>query len=181
MEPKRCATGVLTLLALLTAGVLYAADVNIDYNHRVDFSQFKTYMWIKKPHLKDPLMNQRVIRAVESQLNAKGLQEVDENADLGLAANGSTQERQTLNTFYDGFGGGWGWGGWGDDMAMSQTTPQTYEVGTLMVDLFDAKTKKVVWRGTATDTLSSKPEKNAEKINKATEKMFKDFPPKEKK
>jgi hypothetical protein len=48
----------------------------------------------------------------------------------------------------------------------------------MVVDLFDAKTKKLVWRGIARDTLSTNPKKNAEKITKATEKMFKKkFPP----
>jgi len=44
--------------------------------------------------------------------------------------------------------------------------------------VFDTGTKKLVWRGVATDTLSSKPEKNDKKLDEATEKMFKDFPPK---
>ena len=46
------------------------------------------------------------------------------------------------------------------------------------MDLFDTGTKQVIWRGTATDTVPDKPEKTAEKLNKAVEKMFKDFPPK---
>ena len=47
-----------------------------------------------------------------------------------------------------------------------------------MVDLFDAKSKQAIFRGTATDTLSDKPQKNDEKLDKAVEKMFKEFPPK---
>jgi hypothetical protein len=50
----------------------------------------------------------------------------------------------------------------------------------MQVDVFDAKTKKMVFRGTASDDISDKPEKNSKKIDKAVEKMFKDFPPKEK-
>jgi len=54
----------------------------------------------------------------------------------------------------------------------------TYQVGTLVVDLFDTETKQVVWWSTASDTVSDKPEKNAKHLNEAVEKMFKDFPPK---
>ena len=55
---------------------------------------------------------------------------------------------------------------------------ETYEVGTLVVDLFDTETKQVVWWGAASDTISNKPEKNEKHLNEAVEKMFKDFPPK---
>ena len=60
---------------------------------------------------------------------------------------------------------------------MATTFPESYTVGTLIVDLFDTRTKQVVWRGTATETLPDKPEKTAEKLNKAVEKMFNKFPP----
>jgi hypothetical protein len=60
---------------------------------------------------------------------------------------------------------------------MATTTVNTVNVGSGVVDIFDAKTKKLVFRGTASDTLSDKPEKNEKKIEKSMEKMFKDFPP----
>ena len=77
-------------------------------------------------------------------------------------------------TFYNGMPG-WHWRGW---PGYSTTTVDYERVGTLVVDVFDTGTKKLVWRGVATDTLSSKPEKNDKKLDEATEKMFKDFPPK---
>ena len=57
-----------------------------------------------------------------------------------------TQDHQTLNTYYDGFGGGWRWGGGFGD---ATTTVDHYKVGTLVVDLFDAQTKQLVWRGSS--------------------------------
>jgi len=45
--------------------------------------------------------------------------------------------------------------------------------------MYDAQNKQLIWRGTAQDTLSEKPEKNENKLDKATEKMFKHFPPDE--
>ena len=54
----------------------------------------------------------------------------------------------------------------------------TYEEGTLVVDLFDMSDKRVVWRGVASETVSDNPEKNSKKVQKAVEKMFKQFPPK---
>jgi hypothetical protein len=105
---------------------------------------------------------------------------VDSGGDVALIAVESTQDQQTLNTFYDGFGGGWRWrgfGGFGD----STTTVDTYKVGTLVIDLFDASTKKLIWRGSASDTLSDKSDKNIKTLDKAVQKMFDRFPPSPKK
>ena len=52
-----------------------------------------------------------------------------------------------------------------------------YTVGTLVVDIFDAKNKQLIFRGTATDELSDQQDKNAKKLAKASDKIFKDFPP----
>jgi hypothetical protein len=52
-----------------------------------------------------------------------------------------------------------------------------YRVGTMVVDVFAAKDKKLVFRGTAQDEISDKSEKNTKKIEKGAEKIFKNFPP----
>jgi hypothetical protein len=83
-----------------------------------------------------------------------------------------------LQTFYDSFGGGWYWSGFGDGIAT--TTVSTTPIGTLVIDIFDAPSKKLIWRGKATETLSDKPDKNEKKLEKAVEEMFKNFPPKPK-
>jgi len=53
-------------------------------------------------------------------------------------------------------------------------------VGTIVVDIFDTPSKKLIWRGQATDVLSDKPEKNEKKLEKSVGEMFKHFPPKAK-
>jgi len=162
-------------LILLIAIVAFAQKVTTDYDHAANFSKYKTFMWLKEPNTEDPLMKQRIIDAVNTELTEKGLQLVRDNADLNVAAHLSTRQKQTLNTFYDGYPG-WGWGLGGT----ATTTVQTYEVGTLVVDLFDSGAKRVIWRGTATATVPDKPEKKEKKIEKALDKMFKDFPPNKK-
>ena len=82
------------------------------------------------------------------------------------------EEKELLTT---GYGGPYRWGG-----GMGTTTVNTYVTGTLAVDLYSAQTKKLAWRGVGSDTMSDKAEKNAEKVNKAVEKMFKAYPPKKK-
>jgi hypothetical protein len=177
MRSVKVLAGISLLAAMLLAARSSSSDpkVSKDYDHKVDFSQFHTFMWIRQPRMQDPLMKQRVMDALDAQLTAKSWRQVAEGADVGLVVNGATEQRQTLNTFYDDFPG-WRWR-W-DAGEEAATTVSTYSVGTLVVDLFDARNKQVIWRGTATDTLSDKPDKNIDKLNKAVQQMFKDFPPK---
>jgi hypothetical protein len=157
----------------MMASIAFALDVTTDYDHNANFSRYKTFMWIKEPRPTNPLMKQRIVDAINEQLMAKGLQLVTSNADLGVSANTATKEEHSLDGFYNGFPG-WRWrrGWWGPDTVYVDT----FEVGTLVVDLFDTRTKQVVWWGSASDTISDNPEHNTKNLRKAIEKMFKDFP-----
>jgi Domain of unknown function (DUF4136) len=109
---------------------------------------------------------------------------VESGGDVSIMAMEMSQDHQTLNTYYDNFGGGRGWrwgGGLGDGFGTSTTTEDTYTVGTLVVDLFDTSTKKLIWRGSASDTLSDKSDKNIRKLNSDVQRMFDHFPPELKK
>ena len=114
--------------------------------------------------------------AVDKDLQAKGWRKVDDNADVVVTAVGATKNQQEYQTFYNGLGPGWGWWGWGPRNETTEVV--NYRTGTLVIDMYDARTKQLLWRGTADDTLSSKPEKNEKKLDKAVDKMFDKFPPK---
>jgi hypothetical protein len=169
---------VLVLIGLiLFAGKASAQQVKTDYDHGANFAQYKTYSW-EQVKTKDPLDVDRIKSAVNAALTAKGWTQVDSGGDVSIVAMEITRNQQTLNTFYDGFGGGWGWrrfggGGFGE----ATTTTETYKVGTVVVDLFDAKTKQLIWRGSESDTLSNNSEKNIKNLDKGVDKMFKKFPP----
>jgi hypothetical protein len=163
----------LLLLTFLGALFAFAARVTTDYNHSADLSQYHTYSWIKVKA--DPLWIDRITQAVDRELASKGWTKVETGGDTGITAFQTTRERPTIQTFYDTFGGGWFWRGFGDGVAT--TTVEETPVGTLVVDIFDNHTKKLVWRGVATETLTGKPEKDEKKLDKAVEDMFKHFPP----
>jgi len=171
-----------TGIAVLFATASFAQQVKTDFDRRADFSQYKTYSW-EKVHTQNSLWVDRIKDAVNSALTAKGWTQVESGGNIAVMAMEITKEHQTLNTYYDNFGGGWGWRGWrwggglGDGFGESTTTEETYRVGTLVVDLFDATTKKLIWRGSAIDTLSNKPDKNIKNLDKGVEKMFERFPP----
>jgi hypothetical protein len=168
---------VLIGVMFLFAAKSSAQQVKTDYDRSANFAQYKTYSW-EQVKTKDALDVDRVKSAVNAALAAKGWSQVDSGGDVSIIAVETTQEQQSLNTFYDGFGGGWGWrrfggGGFGE----ATTTTDTYKVGTLVVDLFETKTKQLLWRGTSSDTLSNNSDKNIKNLDKGVEKMFKHFPP----
>src|SRR5713101_7427325 len=166
-------------IALLFASASYAQQVKTDYDRSANFSQYKTYSW-EKVQTQDPLWVDRIKEAVSASLTAKGLTPVESGGDIAIVAMETTQNRRTLNTFYDGFGGGWRWRGFGG-MGTATTTVDNYKVGTLVVDLFDPQTKTVIWRGSSSDTLSDKSDKNIKNLDKGVQKMFDHFPPEAKK
>jgi hypothetical protein len=166
---------VLMGLMLMFAGMSSAGQVKTDYDRNADFAQYKTYSW-EQVKTQDPLDVDRVKSAVSAALTAKGWTQVDSGGDVSIVVMEMSHNQQTLNTFYDGFGGGWRWRGFGG-MGEATTTTETYKVGTLVVDLFDAKTKQLIWRGNSSDTLSNNSNKNIQNLDKDVEKMFKQFPP----
>src|SRR6201984_100954 len=130
-------------LVAATAG--FAQHVRTDFDHQANFGQYKTYSWKEiKPGAS--LWDSRIKNAVNAQLEAHGLAQVADGGDISIVAIKTSQTQRTLQTFYDGFGGGRRWRGFGG-FGESTTTVDTYKVGTLVVDLFEGKTKNQVWRG----------------------------------
>src|SRR5258705_12957505 len=160
----------LLAIAALTS-VAFAAQVSSDYDHSANFSAYKTYSWTKV-ETANSIWDARVKTAVDKELAAKGLTQVPSGGDVSVAAVETTRTEQQLNTYYNGFGGR-RFGGFGD----ATTTVEKYKVGTLGVDIVDAGSKNLVWRASASDTLSGNPEKNTKNLDKGVQKMLSHFPP----
>lgn len=172
--------GLITTLAL--AGCASTPTVQTDHDPGVDFSKYHTYSWLTTPDGASPLGAQRITEYVDAAMQAKGLQKA-EHGDVTIAAHVATQQRQSIDTFYNGpmyaGWGGYGWGGRGYGMSMSSssTSVHYYNVGTLIVDMFDTSTKKGIWRGSASGTIPSDPQKTATMAQAGVQKMFAEFPP----
>ena len=166
---------ILAILFILTLSAS-AQKVNVDWDKGVNFQGFRTYAWGNNTPAKNPLMDQRIVQGIESQLAAKGLQKVSiqDNPDLIVRYHAATDTQTQINTIDTGmYGPGWRWGG----MGSSTTYVDKIPVGNLVVDIGEFKDKKYIWRATATGTISDKPEKNEKTIDKALAKMFEKFPP----
>ena len=164
--------------AIISASVTLVAQVRTDQDRNVDFSRYATYSW-EAVHAENPLFVDRIRTAVGAALAAKGWTEVKSGGDVSIMAMEMAKDHRTLRTYYSSFGGGWDWG-WGgglsDGFGTSTTTEDTYTVGTLVIDLFDTKAKKLIWRGSAMGTLTDKSEKNIKLLNRGVRKMFDRFP-----
>jgi hypothetical protein len=159
----------------------FTQDVKTDFDKSVDFSKYKTFAVKIGTSWNNQISEKRIMDEVSQTLTEKGWTATEADPDALVVLHGATEKQRTLNTFYSGMGGygtyGYrGWGGMGG-MGSATTTVSEYLVGTLVVDIFDAKTKALMFRGTASDEISDKPEKNIKKVDKAANKMFKDFPP----
>src|SRR6201997_3158199 len=174
MKPARLAA-VYLAFSLVALSTVFAQQVKTDFDHQANFSQYKTYSWqeIKPPN---SLWDARIKSAVDAQLTAKGWTQVDSGGDVAIVAIATSHTEKTLQTFYDGMGGGWRWRGFGG-MGEATTTEQDYKEGTLIVDMYDGKTKQLIWRGSSEDTVSNNAEKNEKNLDKGVAKMFKKFPP----
>jgi hypothetical protein len=161
-------------LLALTAG--FAQHVQTDFDHQANFGQYRTYSG-QEIKLGAFLWDSRIENAGNAQLEANGPAQVADGGDIAVVAIKTSQMQRTLQTFYNGFGGGdWRWrgvGGFGE----SSTTEQDYKEGTLVIDLFDGKRKQLIWRGSTEGVLSDKAEKNEEYLDRGVAKMFKNFPP----
>jgi Domain of unknown function (DUF4136) len=163
-------------LTLLTTTAM-AQDVTYDFDKGTDFSQLKTYAWVRGTPVNDELNHKRIVDAIDAQLAAKGLVKVEAgaNSDLLVAYHASFNRDLQIN----GFNTGWGGYRFGPGRTGTARVDQIV-VGTLVVDMVNAKTKTIVWRGVATKDIDTKasPEKRDKNIKKATEKLFKNYPPK---
>ena len=171
------------VVMLLMLAACASPRVYTDHDPGVQWGQYHSYSWREKAEKAPPLVAQRIVDAVDAQLRAKGWTRMEEGADVVLAAHVASRQEYELDTFYDDpFWGGWGWRGgwghyWGVGAGFDTTRVRSYTVGTLVLDMFDAKTKQAIWRGTAEGTVPKKPEKLTADIQVAVAKIFEDFPP----
>jgi hypothetical protein len=181
---RRLTLGIGLILAAGCAG----QQVTTDYSPATSFSQFKTFALVSSPDTTaaQQLLDQRVRNAVQAQLTTKGLTPTDrENADLYVGYGMVDKTHRQVYTYNDGWGwgGGWGWRyyRWGVAWPMTvQRRVDTYTDGTVVVNLVDAKTKKVVWEGEVPDVVNlpvDNPVRATKEVDAAVTKLFTKYPP----
>jgi hypothetical protein len=158
------------MLLCITSAIAIGQTVSVNYNHEQSFAPYHTYAWGSNNanEIKDSILAQVAKQDIDSAMQAKGLQLVQEsqNPDLLLTANGGMKQETSYSAWgMRGIGGG-----------MGGITPEQNVIGTMIIDLYDAKTKSLVWRGIGQDTLGNNGNKNQQLVEKAVQKMFKQWP-----
>jgi uncharacterized protein DUF4136 len=144
-----------------------AQKVSVDYDKDVDLSKYSTYAWQQGRSAPNPLVDKRILDAIDRQLASKGWTKNANTPEALVVYSAGMDVQRQLN----GFGSGPRWNG------MGTVRMEEQKIGQLLVDIYDATTERLLWRGFASDTISDKPEKNEKRINDAAAKLFRQFPP----
>ena len=162
-----------------------------DKDGSVDFSKYKTlsyYGWTKES---DKILNKfdkdRIEKAFGDEFKKRGFTVVEKNGDVVVSLF-IVVDQKTGTTAYTnhyggggpyGYYGGFGYGaGWGWGMGYSSTTYHDYDyyVGTLICDVFDSSTKKLVWQGVVAGELDDNPKSRAKNIPRVVKELMKRYP-----
>jgi len=177
------------LVVLLVVTSCSSVRVATDYDKNANFSNYKTFAFFKsgidKAEIND-LDKRRILRAIETELLAKGFTK-SENPDLLVSI--FTKSNQRVDVYNNNWGmGGWGWGGFGPwgmggfygpgwGWGWNQPNVSTSTEGVLFVDLLDANKKELVWQGMGSGFLSRNMEQKEERIKEFVSKIMEKYPP----
>ena len=171
----RIGTLLTTLGFALASATASAQNVTYDYDKSADFTKLKTYAWASGINLPDELNHRRIVAAIDAQLAAKGLTKVESGggADMLVAYHARLARDVQINASSSG----WGGARFGNRTGSART--EEIVNGALAVELIDAKSEALLWRGIARKEVDpqASPEKRDREVSKTIEKVFKHFPP----
>ncbi len=172
-------------LLLLLAGCAQV-QVSQDYMQGYDFSRYHSYSWKKNAQagsndyqVNNPLMQERFRRAIDATLSGRGYVQAAV-ADFAISYDYSVQTRLDYEPLRPSVGIGYGryydYGFWGVD---TNYGIYQYDVGVLVIDIFDSKTGEAVWRGTGSQlaTTFSTPEEATTYVQRMVADVLAQFPP----
>jgi hypothetical protein len=170
-------TAALIAGLVLAPMVLLAQKTSFDYDKTANFGAFKTYALKDGTKVGDPLIDKRIVAAIEAELAAKGLTPAATTPDVTVVYHIAFDKKQDITAYSTGMGAGYRWGGgWGTtDVRVNEIL-----VGTLVIDIADANKNEIVWRGMGVKEVDvqAKADRRDKNINNAVKKILKDFPPK---
>jgi hypothetical protein len=173
----------LAILSLLLGSALWAQKVNVGYDKKADFTQFKSYAWMpRQAPVARPVLAAHIAGATDEELAKKGLQKVDSNPDLlitqygGVDAQGGVVATDPTYMTYGGIPPP-------DVSVWSGSVPSAVshaQEGYLTMDVIDARNKQLLWRGKVKVNLDYEhKEKALAQVNKAVAKLLAKYPPKQ--
>ncbi len=172
-----------TLFAILLTACGPTLKVTSDYDKDANFTGYKSFNFynLKTTGSVSQLNADRIVNAIKAELISKGYKENSVSPDLMVNAVTILKDKQSVSatTNYYGYGGLYRpYSYWGGGMAYGTTSVNTYNYkdGSLVVDIVDAKSNKMVWQGTGNSEIDKAPKDPTEVINKAVTKIMESFP-----
>ena len=163
--------------AILLAGLCAAAqEVTRHYAAGYDLAKARTFTIEVMTKWNNPTNEEYAKTVVAQQLTSRGYVQATDpsSADLRVEIHGATKDKTSVNKFYTGTSmDNYGFSG---PAGVTPSWETEYQVGTGVVDIFDAKTKRLVFRGACEKVISEQGEQNQKKIADGVAKIFKDFP-----
>lgn len=170
-------TKLTIVAAIALMGVWVAAqDVVAHYTSGYDLAKAKTFAIDVMTKWSNPTNEEYAKQAVIRQLTDRGYVQVTDpsSADLLVEIHGASKDKTSVNDFYTGTSmDNYGFSG---PAGVTPSWETQYKLGSGVVDIFDQKTKRLVFRGVGEDEISMKGEHNQKKIDMSVDKMFKEFP-----
>lgn len=174
MFPVRIERWLAVSLLCFAASYSFAQKVTVEADQNADFSKFKTFSMqggqlnSTDPALNSDLIKQQISRDIEQGLTSKGLTKVDGPADINVHFHFGSSQGSQVETYPSG------WRGFG-----TRVVRVPFHEGTLVIDLQDAASKSLLWRGVARQDKG-----NADKIQGSLDDMVRKtldkYPPKKK-
>src|SRR6478735_6888854 len=168
------------ILALALASLLAACaspvTVKTDFDAKASFDGLRSYSWIAEPAGDPALVPQSVIQGIDTRLQARGWKRVAEG-EVHVAAHVTTRDGQTFNNFYSGIGHDLRWLGFSGARDSVTMSVDNYRAGTLVVDMFDARSRRAIWRGSAEGVLPDDRSQLDATVQRTLDRLFADFPP----
>ncbi len=186
---KKLLTSFAILLFLLSCSSL---KVNYDYDHSVDFNQFKSFSFYPWDYKNGFQINDydkgTILMAIQSEMEKKGYKYQKSGGEMSisifLTIEGKTNYEAYTNHYggWAGYGGGWGYSGfgygygYGPGYSTTRVTKTHYNKGTLIIDVFNVTDKKLIWQGIASREIEENLEKRDRTLPKNVSQIMAKFP-----
>jgi hypothetical protein len=170
------------IIALALAATPAAAQkVYVDYDTYADMSSYETFAWVDTNttslKMDYPEVDSLIKNNIEYYLVKGGMAEDTKDPDVYVTYHASTQHQtQFMTATYGyGYGTGWAWGPYWGPRMVSGTMATEFERGTMIVDIWDAREKMALFRGTVTKIHADDPMKAIKQIDKGIDKIVKKY------
>jgi hypothetical protein len=181
--------GIITLFVAVILTACSSVKISSDMDKTADFTKYKTYEYYGWADNSDQMLNQldkeRIENAFGMEFSNRGMTIVESGGDLVVTLYIVTQQKQQTTATTTGMGGAYGYGGyygygpgygWGGGMSSTTYNTYDYTVGTLVIDIYDAAEKKLIFESSASGEINEKTKGRDDRIAKTASKIMYDYP-----